>query len=156
LIFEFKLRYTYLVARQIFVNLPVKDLEKTKEFFSKLGFTFNPQFTDEKAAAMVIEDGYSYYMLVTEPFYKSFIAKKEIADSSKTSEVINALSASSREEVDQMVDTAIAAGAIKYKETDDYGWMYSRSFQDLDGHLWEVLYMDLSKVPENPGESEKK
>lgn len=118
------------MIRQIFVNLPVKDLNKTKEFFGKLGFTFNAQFTDEKAAAMEMGDN-----------------KKEIADSSKTTEVINAVSVDTKEKVDEMVEKALKAGGKTYKDPDDYGWMYSRAFQDLDGHLWEVLSMDLSKLP---------
>lgn len=143
------------MINQIFVNVPVKDLEKTKKFWIDLGFTFNPQFTDEKAGALVLGENI-FAMLITEPFYKTFIAKKEIADSSKVSEVINAVSVDSKEKVDELVEKALSAGAVKYKETDDYGWMYSRSFQDLDGHLWEVLYIDTTKVPENPGASEKK
>jgi len=93
-------------------------------------------------------------MLLTEEFYKTFI-KKEIADSSKVSEVINAVSVESKEKVDELYNKAIEAGATTYKDTDDYGWMYSRAFQDLDGHLWELTYMDLSKVPANPADSVK-
>lgn len=133
------------MVTNIFVNLPVKDLQKTMSFFTKLGFTFNKQFTDEKAASLEIGKNI-YAMLLTESFFKSFI-KKEIADSSKTTEVINAISVESKEQVDEMVEKAFAAGAVKYKETDDYGWMYSRSFEDLDGHLWEVLYMDINAMP---------
>jgi uncharacterized protein len=143
------------VSRQIFVNLPVKDLEKSKDFFSSLGFIFDPKFTDDKGAALIIDDGHIYYMLVTEPFYKTFIAKKQIADATTTNEVINGITASSREEVDIMVDKALEKGATTYKETpaDDYGWMYSRSFQDLDNHLWEIIWIDTNNVPEHPGES---
>lgn len=137
------------MIKQIFVNLPVKDLEKTKEFWLKLGFTFNPQFTDEKAAALVMGENI-FAMLLTEPFFKTFI-KKEIADSSKTTEVINAVSVESREKVDELVNKAIEAGATSYKDPDDYGWMYSKAFQDLDGHLWEVLWMDITKAPASPG-----
>ena len=141
------------MIKQIFVNLPVKDLEKTKEFWIKLGFSFNPQFTDDKAASLVLGDNI-FVMLITEPFFKTFIAKKEIADSSTVTEAIQAVSVESKEKVDELVDGAVAAGATKYKETDDYGWMYSRSFQDLDGHLWEILYIDITKVPVNPSVSE--
>lgn len=141
--------------QQIFVNLPVKDLVKTKAFWEGLGFSFNPQFTDEKAGALVLKEDHIYAMLLTEDFYETFIAQKEIADSSKYSEVINAVSVGSREEVDQLVDKANSLGATQYKDADDYGWMYSRSFQDLDGHSWEVVYMDMSKVPANPGEASK-
>lgn len=136
------------MIKQIFVNLPVKDLEKTKEFWTNLGFTFNPQFTDDKGAALVLGENI-FAMLITEPFYKTFIAQKEIADSSKLSEVINAVSVDTKEKVDELVDKALAAGAVKYREADVYDWMYNRSFQDLDGHLWEVVYMDMAKFPKN-------
>ncbi len=142
------------MIKQIFVNLPVKDLEKTKEFWGKLGFTFNAQFSDQKAASLVLGENI-YAMLITEPYYKTFI-KKEIADSSKVSEVINAVSVETKERVDKLYDQAIEAGALSYKDADDYGWMYSRAFQDLDGHLWEILYMDITKVPANPADSVKK
>lgn len=139
--------------RNIFVNLPVKDLEKTKEFFSKLGFSFNPQFTDEKAASLIISENI-YAMLITEEYFKTF-TKKEIADATKTTEVINALSVESREVVDEMVDKAIAAGGRVNRDPDDYGWMYSKSFEDLDGHIWEILWIDENNIPANPGESAK-
>ncbi len=135
------------MATKIFVNLPAKDLNKSIEFFTKLGFTFNPQFTDKKATCMIIGED-NFVMLVTKAFFKTFIGSKEISDASKTTESIIALSSESREKVDEMVNKAIEAGATTYKDPDDYGWMYSRAFQDLDGHLWEVLYMDLSKFPE--------
>jgi uncharacterized protein len=128
------------MATNIFVNLPVKDLDKAKEFFTKLGYTFNPQFTDEKAACMVISETI-YTMLITEPFFKTFI-KKEISDSSKTTEVLVALSVESKEQVDQMFDKAMQAGGKEAREASDLGFMYSRAFEDLDGHIWEVLWMD--------------
>lgn len=134
------------MSRQIYVNLPVKDLNKSVEFFTKLGFTFNPTFTDKNASCMIISKDI-YVMLLVEPFFKTFI-KKEIADSKKTSEAIIAISAESREEVDELVGKALANGGKKYNDPSDHGWMYSWSFQDLDGHLWEVLYMDESKIPE--------
>lgn len=117
----------------IFVNLPIKNLKTTMDFWTKLGFSFNPQFTDDKAAALVLSE-HIFAMLLTEPFFKTFI-KKELADSSHVTEVINAIGVQSRKEVDELVDKALAHGATKYKETDDYGWMYSRSFQDPDNHL---------------------
>lgn len=141
------------MVKQIFVNLPIKDLEKTKQFWIKLGFSFNPQFTDDKAAALVLGENI-FSMLITEPFYKTFI-KKEIADSSKVSEVITAIGVESREKVDEIVEKAFEAGATNYKETDDYGWMYNRGFQDPDGHLWEVVYINESQIPANPSASEK-
>ena len=129
------------MATSIFVNLPVKDLEKSKQFFSKLGYTFNPQFTDEKAACMIISDTI-YAMLLSEPFFKGFIPNKEIADTSKTKEVLTALSTDSRQQVDDMADKAIAAGGKQFREPEDHGFMYARSFEDLDGHVWEVIWMD--------------
>lgn len=137
------------MATQIFVNLPVKDLEKSKAFFSALGFSFNEQFTDEKAACLIIGENI-YAMLLVEEFFKSFI-KKDIADSSKFAEVINAFSVDTKEQVNELADKALAAGAIQYSEPQDYGWMYSRAFQDLDGHLWEVMYSDLSAIPTSEG-----
>lgn len=130
------------MATEIFVNLPIKDLEKTKAFFSKLGFSFNEQFTDEKAACMIIGDNI-YAMLLKEEFFRTFI-KKDIADASKYAEVINAFSVESREKVDELADKALAAGGTQYNDPQDYGWMYSRTFQDLDGHLWEVLHADMN------------
>lgn len=133
------------MATNIFVNLPVKDLEKTKEFFLKLGYTFNQQFTDEKAASLVISENI-YAMLLTEPFFKTFIRNNEIADTSKTKEVLIALSADSKQQVDELVDKAIAAGGKKFREPDDHGFMYARSFEDLDGHVWEVVWMDPGNI----------
>lgn len=129
------------MATSIFVNLPVKDLEKSKQFFSKLGYTFNPQFTDQKAACMVISDTI-YAMLLSEPFFKGFIPNKEIADTTKTKEVLTALSTDSRQQVDDMAEKAIAAGGKQFREPEDHGFMYARSFEDLDGHVWEVIWMD--------------
>lgn len=129
------------MATKIFVNLPVRDLEKTKDFFSKLGYTFNQQFTDEKAACLVISEDI-YAMLLTEPFFKGFIPNKEIADTGKTKEVLVALSADSRDQVDELVDKAIASGGKQFRAPEDHGFMYARSFEDLDGHVWEIVWMD--------------
>jgi predicted lactoylglutathione lyase len=132
------------VSKKIFVNLPVRDLDKSVEFFKKLGFTFNKQFTDETAAAMVIsEDIYS--MLLTYPKFKSFI-KKEIVDATKSTEVLVALSADSRSEVDEMVKKVVEAGGKEVRDPQDYGFMYGRAFEDLDGHIWEIYYMDPNYV----------
>jgi predicted lactoylglutathione lyase len=133
------------MATKIFVNLPVKDLKKTMDFFSKLGYTFNQQFTDEKAACMVIAEDI-YAMLLTEPFFKGFIPHKEIADTGKTKEVLVALSADSKEKVNQLVDTAIASGGKQFRDPEDHGFMYARSFEDPDGHVWEVIWMDPSHI----------
>ncbi len=132
------------MSTKIFVNLPIKDLDKSKEFFTKLGYTFNPQFTDDKAACLVISEDI-YAMLVTKKFFKTF-TPKVIGDATKTTEVLVALSADNREQVDQIVDKALAAGGKINREPTDYGWMYGRSFQDLDGHIWEIIWMDPSKI----------
>ena len=133
-------------VKKIFVNLPVKDLDKTIEFFTKLGFKFNPQFTDKNATCMIIGENI-FAMLLLEEFFKKFI-KKEIADATIITEVINAITVNSKQEVDEMIDKAIEAGAIEPREPQDHGWMYGRSFQDINGHLWEVFYMDEGKMPE--------
>ena len=133
-----------IMATQIFVNLPIKDLDKTVQFFTKLGFTFNPRFTDENATCMIVGKDI-FVMLLVETFFKTF-TKKEICDTAKDTEVILALSAESREKVDQMTSKAIEAGGRESREPQDYGWMYGRGFQDTDGHLWEILYMDESGV----------
>ncbi|SFE93444.1 VOC family protein [Spirosoma endophyticum] len=132
------------MATQIFVNLPVKDLHKSVEFFTKLGYTFNAQFTDENATCMIISEDI-YVMLLVENFFKGF-TKKEIPDTSKVSEAIICLSAENRESVDELVRKAVAAGATTIEEADDQGFMYSHGYQDLDGHLWNILYMDPSAV----------
>ncbi|MFT9848820.1 VOC family protein [Aneurinibacillus sp. REN35] len=134
-----------VTAEKIFVNLPIKDLDKSVEFFTKIGFEFNPQFTDQNAACMVISE-HIFVMLLVEPFFKTF-TKKEIADATKTTEVIIALSAESKEKVDEIVNKALAAGGKASNEPFSQGdFMYGWSFQDLDGHLWEVMYMDQSTV----------
>jgi predicted lactoylglutathione lyase len=134
------------MATKIFVNLPVRDLDKSKDFFSKLGFSFNPQFTDDKAACMVISENI-FAMLLREEFFKTF-TKKEIADARKTTEALIALDAESREKVNDMVKKAVEAGGTIYREPEDHGWMYGHSFADLDGHQWEILYMDEKAIPQ--------
>lgn len=132
------------MATKIFVNLPVKDLNKSVEFFTKLGYSFNAQFTDENATSMIISEDI-YVMLLVEKFFQTF-TKKEITDATKATEVIVCLSADSREAVDELVSKAVAAGATTPNEPQDQGFMYGHGFQDLDGHLWEVVYMDPSAV----------
>jgi uncharacterized protein len=124
---------------QIFVNLPVKDLKRSVDFFTKLGYTFNPQFTDENATCMILGDNL-YAMLLVEKFFGTFTTKA-IADTGKATEVLTALSCDSREQVDDLVSKARAAGARLPRDAQDYGFMYSRSFEDLDGHTWELLHM---------------
>lgn len=128
------------MGTKIFVNLPVKDLDKSKEFFSKLGFAFNAQFTNKDAACMVISED-NYAMLLVESFFKTF-TKKEIVDAKKSTEVLVALSSESKESVDKMLHNALAAGAKEANEPQDHGFMYGRSFEDLDGHIWEIFWMD--------------
>ncbi|MCZ4092152.1 VOC family protein [Sinorhizobium psoraleae] len=128
--------------RMIFVNLPVKNLEASRAFFSALGFTFNEQFSDDTAACMVIDDNI-FAMLLTEAKFRVFITG-EISDASKGTEVITALSAASRAECDDMLAKALAAGAKPWKPAIDYGSMYGISFQDLDSHVWEFMWMDMS------------
>lgn len=128
----------------IFVNLPVKDLNKTVEFFTKLGFTFNPLFTDENATCMIVGKDI-FVMLLVEKFFKTF-TKKEISDTTKNTEAIVALSAQSREEVDQMMEKVLGAGGREARDPQDHGWMYGRSFEDINGHLWEIFYMDESAM----------
>jgi predicted lactoylglutathione lyase len=130
--------------QMIFVNLPVNDLDASKRFFTELGYSINPQFSDENAASVVISDTI-VAMLLTKPFYATF-TDKEIADSAKTSEVLIALSAGSRAEVDELVDRALASGATPSGRTQDMGFMYGRAFDDLDGHTWEVIWMDPAAV----------
>ncbi|MGP3924460.1 VOC family protein [Streptomyces sp. 8N616] len=134
------------MSTKIFVNLPVKDLAKSKDFFTRTGFSFDPQFTDDRAACLVISDDI-YAMLLTEPFFKTFTGK-EIADTRKSTEAIVALGVESRERVDELADKAFAAGAQPSRETDDQSPMYGRTFQDPDGHLWEIFSMDPSAMQE--------
>ena len=138
------------VAKQIFVNLPVKDLKRSIEFFTALGFSFNPQFTNEMATCMIIGENI-YAMLIVESFFQTF-TQKAISDASKATEVLTALSVESREKVDRIADRALASGGSPNKEPQDHGWMYGRSFHDPDGHIWELLYMDESQLPAAPGE----
>jgi len=137
------------MAKQIFVNLPVKDLDKSKKFFTDIGFTINPQFTNDKGACVVISEDI-FAMILTEAFFKTFIRGTEIANAGKTTEVIVALSADSKKGVDELAERAIAAGGSQLREPDDHGFMYSRSFQDLDSHIWEVFWMDINAAPPTP------
>lgn len=134
------------MAKEIFVNLPVKELNRSIEFFTKLGFTFNPKFTDEHATCMIIGENF-YSMLITESMFKTF-TKKPISDASKATEVITCISVNSRDEVNKMVDAAIAAGGVEYSEPQEHGWMYYRVFEDPDKHQWEIMYGDESQFPQ--------
>ncbi|MFF7675233.1 VOC family protein [Actinacidiphila glaucinigra] len=128
------------MSTQIFVNLPVQDLTRSKAFFGGLGFSFDDRFTDDNAACLVIGEGI-FAMLLVEPFFRQF-TKKEVADATKTTEAIVCLGVESRERVDELADTALATGGHPSNEPMEQGPMYGRSFQDPDGHLWEVVYMD--------------
>jgi predicted lactoylglutathione lyase len=132
------------MASKIFVNLPVKNLNKSIEFFTKLGFSFNQQFTDETATCMIVTDDI-FVMLLTEEKFKTF-TPKEICDTKKYTEVLVALSLENRAKVDEMVRKAVAAGGATYNEPQDHGFMYAHGFRDLDGHIWEVFFMEPSAV----------
>ena len=132
------------MSTKIFVNLPVKDLKASMEFFTKLGYKFNPQFTDDTAACMMIaEDIFS--MLLTKEKFKGF-TNKMICDATKSTEVLVALSCDSRQQVDETVRKAVAAGGSIFNDPKDYGFMYGHGFQDLDGHIWEVFFMEPSFI----------
>ena len=132
------------MAKSIFVNLPVRDLKKSIEFFTRLGFSFNPQFTDETATCMIVSDNI-FVMLLTHPKFAGF-TPKPICDATQATEVLVALNCNSRDEVDEMVRKAVAAGGSTYNAPQDHGFMYAHGFQDLDGHIWEVFYMDPAAI----------
>lgn len=125
---------------QIFVNLPVKDLKRSVDFFTRLGYTFNPQFTDENATCMIVGPNI-FVMLLVERYFKTF-THKAVADASKTTEVLVSVSAPSRARVDEMVALAVAGGGSTPRPSQDHGFMYQHGFEDLDGHIWEVVYMN--------------
>lgn len=133
------------MSRTIFVNLPVRNLERATRFFKALGFTFNARFTDERAACMVISQE-AFAMLLVEPFFKTFTSR-QICETSTHAEALFALSCESRGEVDAMVAKAVAAGGADPGRTQDHGFMYGRGFDDPDGHHWEVLWMDPQATP---------
>ena len=132
------------MATQIFVKLPVKDLKRSVEFFTRLGYNFDPQFTDENATCMIVGENI-FVMLLVESFFKTF-TKKELCDATKSTEVLVCLSAESRAKVNELVAAAVAAGGTTPMESKDYGLMYQHGFQDLDGHLWEFIYMEPSSA----------
>ena len=133
------------MSKQVFINFAVDDLEKSKAFFEALGYFINPQFSDENGACLVIDEGHIYAMLLTEAHFKQFTTKK-LVDAKTANETLIALSFDSREEVDAMHDKAIAAGGKLHRE-EDLGFMYTKAIQDLDGHVWELFFMDMSKLP---------
>lgn len=141
------------MSTQIFVNLPVKDLQQSVAFFTKLGFQFNPQFTDETATCMIVSENI-FVMLLTYEKFKTF-TPNAICDATKSTEVLTCLSVESRAKVDEMVREAVAAGGITYNEPQDHGFMYGHGFQDLDGHIWELIYMELSAIEQAESTKEK-
>lgn len=130
---------------QIFVNLPVKNIERSRAFFSALGYSFNPQFSNDSALSMIVSDTI-YVMLLAEPFFQTFTAKP-IADATKSTEVLVCLSCASRAEVDALVAKALAAGGTAPRAPQDHGFMYGHGFEDPDGHIWELVYMEPGAVP---------
>jgi predicted lactoylglutathione lyase len=132
------------MSTKIFVNVPVKDLEKSTAFFTAIGFTINPQFSDETAACVVISEDI-YAMLLTHEKFKQFTSK-EIADATRTSEVLLALSFESRDKVNETADTALKSGGSVANPPQDYGFMFTRSISDPDGHIWEFFWMDPANV----------
>lgn len=135
------------MATKIFVNLATKDLNRSIEFFTKLGFTFNPQFTDETATCMIVAEDI-FVMLLTEKKFKEF-TPKEICDATRYTEVLIALSRETREGVDEIVRQAVSAGGSTYNEPQDHGFMYAHGFQDVDGHIWEIVWMDPATIQES-------
>lgn len=127
------------MATQIFVNLPVKDLSRSVAFFTSLGYSFDQKFTDENATCMVVAENI-FVMLLIESFFKTF-TKKEICDATRSTEVLVCISCESREALDELVAKAVAAGGSTPNASKDYGFMYQHGFQDLDGHLWELVHM---------------
>ena len=136
-----------MMATKIFVNLPVNDLKKSIAFFTKLGFEFNPQFTDETATCMIVADDI-FVMLLTEAKFKTF-TPKAICDATKSTEVLVCLAIKSREKVNEMVRKAVAGGGTIHAKPKDHGFMYQHGFQDLDGHIWEIIHMDPDAIKQS-------
>ena len=130
-------------ANQIYVNLPVKDIEATRAFWTKLGFSINEQFSDDKAICVVLNEGAIYAMFLKEAYFKTF-TNRPVAQGG-TTQVLLAISVDAREAVDNLVKTAVENGGSKYSEPQDHGWMYQSAFADLNGHQWEVMYADISQ-----------
>ena len=130
---------------QIYVNLPTKDLKKTRAFWTKLGFAINEQFSDDKAIMVVLKEGQIYVMFLVEEFFQTF-TNRPVAKGD-TTQTLLCIELASKENVDEMIQTALENDGASYNETRDYGWMYQRSFSDIDGHQWEVIYSDMSKFP---------
>jgi predicted lactoylglutathione lyase len=138
------------MSRLLFLNLPVTDLPASREFFGELGFEFNEKFCDDGAICMVVSD-HAYVMLLQRDRFAEFVTKP-VADATEATALTVAISAENRDAVDTFTETALAAGATGAKDPQDYGFMYQRSFHDLDGHLWEVAWMDPVAVEKGPAE----
>lgn len=136
---------TATTVSAIFVNLPVKDLKKSMTFFTQLGFSFNPQFTDDSAASLVLGPSH-YAMLISHARFKDF-TPYAMVDAHRSTEVLVALQLGSRAQVDDIMGRALAGGGKDFRPAEDHGWMYGRAFQDLDGHIWEPFFMDLAAMP---------
>ena len=136
-----------MVAQQMYLNISVKDLQKTKAFFSTLGFSYNPHFSNENGAAMIVEENI-YVMLLSEEFFQSFIPHKTVVDAKKSTEALIGISVESREKVDTLLNAAVKAGGKEFRDAQDHGWMYARTFEDLDGHIWEIIHTDENKMPQ--------
>ena len=134
------------MATQIFVNLPVKDLDKSVAFFTALGYRFDPRFTNENATCMIVSEDHVYVMLLVEPFFQTFTSKA-IADARTSTEVLLCLSCESRAQVDELVAKAVAAGGSTPTKAQDPGFRYQHGYQDLDGHVWELMYMEPGAMP---------
>lgn len=131
--------------KSIFVNLPVKDLNRTRAFWTKLGFSFNEKFSDDKALCLVLNDGLIYSMLITHELFSTF-TNRPISDGTKT-QVLTAIQVESKEDVDRIVKLALENGGTRYREASDHGWMYYDCFADPDGHQWEVMFADPNLIP---------
>lgn len=132
--------------KQIFVNLAIKDMRRSQAFFKSLGFAFEPKFTNDQGACMIVGENI-FVMLLVEPFFKSFISDKSIVDATRNAEALVCLSCESRAEVDALVARAVAAGATAPRPPQDHGFMYGHGFEDLDGHIWELAYMEPNANP---------
>jgi len=133
------------MVKQIFINLPVKDLKKTNAFFEGLGFSFNTQFSNEIATCVILGENI-FAMLLMEDFFKSF-TPKTICDATKSTEALICIQVDSREKVDELLTKAISFGGKEPREKQDHGWMYARSMEDMDGHIWEIMFADPSAMP---------
>lgn len=132
-------------VNQIYVNLPVKDVQKTRAFWTILGFPINEQFSDDKAVCVVMKEDHIYTMFLKEDFFQTFTNRPYAKGD--TTQVLLAIGVDSREEVDRIINTALENGGSKYSESMDHGWMYQSAFADIDGHQWEVMHADMSKLP---------